>query len=1013
LPATRHVAVLVAILSTFAVFPAALLSTAGASDAVTVWTEGFEGDPASRGVVTVQDAPLPSDGAVTAWNLIDTSKATNQLTWDGVYEGTNFYYVGLDKTTDVASGLAYGNDADTSLILTAKPVPNDAHPTQATLSFALAGASEDGFDFLDVDVKAHDAPDGAYQTLTAISGQGHTLWTTSGGAPLASAIVSVDVSSYIGQTVDVRFRFTSDSITADGQQDPGWCIDDVQLTESGLATHPSAPTGLAATSTNKTQIDLAWSAPVTDGGSPITSYTVYRGPSGGSLVAIGTSTTTSYADTTVAKGRTYDYAVTATNAYGEGPRSNLAEARAGRETPPHAPTGLTATLAQGAVHLAWLAPLNDGGSVITGYDVLRGPDAGNLTLLASIGATTSYDDAQIASGATYAYAVSAVNALGVGPASNVATATFVAPPTFKAYEDPDGATRTEQIGSQPAGCCFLATAGEPSVGVDQKTGDVLLQVDRLTLLLRPDGATGEWRDVSDPTQVSLPVSDPIGWLDPATGRYFGGTIMGDCSQLAFTDDDGGNWTPTTGACDSFNGHDHETVGGGPFPPGIPNPGVYPDIVWYCAQDNVVAKCAPSVDGGLTFLPAQPIWHDDLNLLGDEQCGGIHGHVRVAPNGTVVVPNKACGVNLDHKGGAISYDGLTWHVFTIPGTSVRSTAEFDPSAAFGKDGTLYYGMCDGDSHPKVAVSKDGAATWSAPVDVGTTFGIQNCEFAETIAGDAGRAAFAFLGTTTPGNDQDSSFAGVWHLYVSFTYDAGATWTTVDATPNDPVQRGCISAAGTLGGACSQRNLLDFNDIALDGQGNVVVGYADGCVGACVTDPSAPSTSAIGAVAIQASGECLFVDKCAHALQPPLPPPAGLPIPTIVPNADTCNPNLVIFSSNSAGTPSLNAHALICLAEGFGVPSPVDTAFINPGSDRISLRYTVDQSVPALVGTVQGLGADGGPVSLTRNVDATTGSVTYDSPAIAIDPTQSGSITAVVTLPDGTPIPNGVVTFHTIT
>src|SRR2546429_3262706 len=59
--------------------------------------------------------------------------------------------------------------------------------------------------------------------------------------------------------------------------------------------------------------------------------------------------------------------------------------------------------------------------------------------------------------------------------------------------------------------------------------------------------------------------------------------------------------------------------------------------------------------------------------------------------------------------------------------------------------------------------------------------------------------------SPGDDQSDTFTGVWHLYVAATYDGGATWNTVDATPNDPVQRGCIWLSG---GSNPCRNLLDF-------------------------------------------------------------------------------------------------------------------------------------------------------------------------------------------------------------
>ena len=52
---------------------------------------------------------------------------------------------------------------------------------------------------------------------------------------------------------------------------------------------------------------------------------------------------------------------------------------------------------------------------------------------------------------------------------------------------------------------------------------------------------------------------------------------------------------------------------------------------------------------MTFGPAVPIYTD--------QCGGLHGHVKVAPDGTVYVPNRGCGGT---QGGVVSEDnGITW------------------------------------------------------------------------------------------------------------------------------------------------------------------------------------------------------------------------------------------------------------------------------------------------------------------------------------------------------------------
>jgi hypothetical protein len=163
---------------------------------------------------------------------------------------------------------------------------------------------------------------------------------------------------------------------------------------------------------------------------------------------------------------------------------------------------------------------------------------------------------------------------------------------------------------------------------------------------------------------------------------------------------------------------------------------------------------------------------------------------------------------------------------------------DPSVSAGSNNTIYFGYVNSDGHAKIAVSHDRGLHWSKSQDAGTPFGIQNAEFAEVAAGDDNRAAFAFLGTPSLGDTQSADFLGVWHLYVAFTYNSGRTWTTVDATPSDPVQRGCIWNGG---GSNPCRNLLDFNDITVDKFGRVVVGFADGCTGTCVTDPSQNATT----------------------------------------------------------------------------------------------------------------------------------------------------------------------------
>lgn len=426
-------------------------------------------------------------------------------------------------------------------------------------------------------------------------------------------------------------------------------------------------------------------------------------------------------------------------------------------------------------------------------------------------------------------------------------ATDITPATYQTYAAPSG------VGDD---------AGEPSIGVNWNTnaatgGTVMYLAGTQTLRVVFDGtgaaAGATWTDVSAPN-TSITTLDPILDTDSVHGRTFVAQLSGQDSLAAFTDDDGASWTPSQGG-GIASGVDHQTVGNGPYPAGAtPGPLTsYPNAVYYCSQDLVTAFCARSDTGGLTFGAGVPIY--------TSECGGLHGHVRVSPDGTVYVPNKSCG---GRQGLAVSTDaGMTWTVRTIPTSTPGDT---DPSVGVAADNSIYEGYVNGDGKPEIARSTDHGTTWSQPVDVGAALGIQNAVFPEVIAGDGDRAAFAFLGTTTPGNYNDPSFAvsadgttytgGTWDLYVATTDDGGATWNTVDATPNDPVQRGSICTTGTTCG--SNRNLLDFNDIATDKFGHVDVAYADGCTGACVTSTAVADNpqTAKASIARQVAGTGMF-------------------------------------------------------------------------------------------------------------------------------------------------------------
>ena len=466
----------------------------------------------------------------------------------------------------------------------------------------------------------------------------------------------------------------------------------------------------------------------------------------------------------------------------------------------------------------------------------------------------------------------AASVSSAAPAPAPSTPVYIGFENFEAPGTLVNVTSSSQ-GPSPNTVEYLAhDAGEPSIGVnwqstqDTTNGITAFQSDLQTAFVKFDdscpasGVKANWYMSQAPTSQFID-SDPIGFVDPQTGRTFAGqlTLTSPGCKISFSDTDGkdtlGNpdaagWTGTTGPAGS--GIDHETIGGGPHHAPLVDPPspAYPHAVYYCSQDLGPAFCLRSDDGGLNWLG--PF------ALNTSACGGLHGHVKVAPDGTVYVPNNDCGGT-----GAVvvsTDNGVNWTVRPVPNTV---SGQSDPAVAIDKAGRGYFVISSATgngSQAIVATSTDQGLSWQNTFDVGAAYGLANVTYPAAVAGDAGRAAVSFYGSTTAGNqsaDGPTGFSGVWHLYIAETFDGGATWTTVDATPNAPIQRGCI---WTGGGVDICRNLLDFFDMTVDKQGRVQVGYVNGCAGGnCVQ--AAPSAfgnayTATGTIARQSSGKRLF-------------------------------------------------------------------------------------------------------------------------------------------------------------
>ena len=187
---------------------------------------------------------------------------------------------------------------------------------------------------------------------------------------------------------------------------------------------PDPPSAITAVAVSSTVISIGWNPPVSDGGSPITSYGLEYSTDGSywrPLASDVSGTSTGYTHRRLEPGTLYHYRAYAINRAGRSDASPTAEATTLAE-PPGEPTGLSAsTISPTRIDLAWRAPDTDGGARVSGYRIEVSADSRQWAVL-STAADLFYSHTDLDPATTYYYRVFALNRVGESPASHVASA---------------------------------------------------------------------------------------------------------------------------------------------------------------------------------------------------------------------------------------------------------------------------------------------------------------------------------------------------------------------------------------------------------------------------------------------------------------------------------------------------------------------------------------------------------------------------------------------------------------
>ena len=240
--------------------------------------------------------------------------------------------VGAVNTVAVIAGLVNGTAYTFSVT-----AANDAAGSAAAVSGSVTPA---GVPSAPAVVTATTGNQQAVVSWTAASSNGspltgYTVTPIGPGGPLTPTTVSGGSTTAVvtGLTNGTPYSF---SVTATNGVGTSASATSGSVTPATVA---GAPTGVTATSGDH-QASVFWTAPATDGGSPITGYTITPiGPGGPGPVTVGANTT-GVVVTGLTDGASYSFAVTADNGIG-----SSAAGSSGAVTPAAPPVGATAPAA--------------------------------------------------------------------------------------------------------------------------------------------------------------------------------------------------------------------------------------------------------------------------------------------------------------------------------------------------------------------------------------------------------------------------------------------------------------------------------------------------------------------------------------------------------------------------------------------------------------------------------------------------------------------------------------------
>ena len=346
-------------------------TSGNAQASVTFIAPGSDGGSAITGY-TVTSNP----GGITA------SGASSPITVTGLTNGVEYTFTVIATNAAGNSDLSEASNSVTPATTPNAPTAVSATAGNAQISLTWSAPAFDG---------------GSAITDYVIE---YKLSTDAEWSIFADGVSTATNTTVTGLTNGSLYELRVSAVNAVGQGSPS------NTASATPVTTPGFPTSVVAVRGN-TEATISFNAPISDGGSAITGYTVTSNPGG--ITANGASSPINV--TGLTNGTAYTFTVNATNAVGIGEASSPSNSIT-PATVPDAPTSPTVVPGNLEATVSFEAPINNGGSAITGYTVTSNP--GGIT---ASGASSPITVTGLTNGTAYTFTVTATNDVGEGDSS--------------------------------------------------------------------------------------------------------------------------------------------------------------------------------------------------------------------------------------------------------------------------------------------------------------------------------------------------------------------------------------------------------------------------------------------------------------------------------------------------------------------------------------------------------------------------------------------------------------------